>query len=607
MSLFAELKRRNVLRVAAAYIVASWLVIQVVETIFPAFGFGDAAIRVVVIVFGIGLLPVLILAWAFEITPEGLKLEKDVDRSQSITPYTGKKLDRMIMIVLALALGYFAFDKFVLSPQRQADELATATEEAHLEGRTEALVESYGDHSIAVLPFVDMSQEGDQEYFSDGIAEELLNLLAKIPELRVISRSSAFSYKGKDFKLGVIARELNVANILEGSVRKAGNQVRVTAQLIEARSDTHLWSETYDRPLDNIFAIQDDIAAKIVAQLKVELLGKTPTVQETDPEAYSLFLEGRYLRRQTSADSLEQSRKLLEQVLEIDPEYLPAMDDLISVVMNQAHSGERPFNEAFEMARELTLKGLAIDPDFARFYIQLGWIESYFDGDMEAAARSYQRALTLDPTNTTSLGDTATFLWLLGRIDEAIALGEYINIRDPVHPVGLINLAVYSSSAGRYAEAISRYRKALSLSPDYGGAQFYLAGALLEAGDPDTALVEVEKEASAGFRLSGLAIVHHALGNTQESDKALQTLTDDYADDWSLSIAQVLAFRGDIDAAFEWIDKAIEQGSPELAEIIVNNLYANLYDDPRWPILLEKLGKSPEQLAAIEFEVRIPD
>ena len=607
MSLFTELKRRNVLRVVAAYIVASWLVIQVVETIFPAFGFGDAAIRVVVIVLGIGLLPVLILSWAFEITPEGLKLEKDVDRSQSITPHTGKKLDRMIMVVLALALGYFALDKFVLSPQRQADELATATEEAHLEGRTEALVESYGDHSIAVLPFVDMSQEGDQEYFSDGIAEELLNLLAKIPELRVISRSSAFSYKGKDFKLGVVARELNVANILEGSVRKAGNQVRVTAQLIEARSDTHLWSETYDRPLDNIFAIQDDIAANIVTQLKVELLGKTPTVQETDLAAYSLFLEGRYQRRQNSADSLEKSQKLLEQVLAIDPDYLPAMDDLITVYINQAHTGERSFDEGYELARKLTLKGLAIDPDFGRLYIQLGWIEAFFDGDMEAAARSYERGLALAPTNTTSMGDAATFLFILGRLDEAIALGDYMNTRDPIHPVGLINQGNVLLTARRYEEAIANLRKALSLSPGYGGAQFYLGTALLEAGDPETALVEIEKESSDGFRLTGLAIVHYALGNTQEADEALQTLIDDHADDWSLSIAQALAYRGDIDAAFDWIDMAVEQGHAELAEIIVNSLYANLYNDPRWSILLETLGKSPEQLAAIEFKVSLPN
>jgi len=253
MNFLAELRRRNVLRVGAAYIVTGWLIIQVVETVLPAYGYGDAAIRLVVTLLAIGLIPSLIFAWAFELTPDGIKKEKDIDRTHSITPTTGKKLDRIIMVILALALGYFAVDKFVFSQSRET----AIAETARQEGRSEALVESFGDHSIAVLPFVDMSPQGDQEYFSDGIAEELLNLLAKIPELRVISRSSAFSYKGKDINLADVARELNVAHILEGSVRKAGNQVRITAQLIDARSDTHLWSETYDRPLDNIFAVQD--------------------------------------------------------------------------------------------------------------------------------------------------------------------------------------------------------------------------------------------------------------------------------------------------------------------------------------------------------------
>jgi adenylate cyclase len=283
MSFFAELKRRNVIRVGAAYVVLAWLVIQVAETIFPLFGYGDAPARIVVVVLAIAFIPALTFAWAFELTPEGLKKESEVDRSQSVTPQTGKKLDRVIMVVLALGLAYFAFDKFVLHPQREAakdEQFAGQVERAKQQGRTEALVESYGDQSIAVLAFDDMSQAGDQEYLSDGIAEELLNLLAKIPELRVISRSSAFSFKGKDLPLTEIAQQLNVAHILEGSVRKAGNRVRITAQLIEARSDTHLWSETYDRELNDIFAIQDEIAVVVVEQLKLTLLGAAPHVQE---------------------------------------------------------------------------------------------------------------------------------------------------------------------------------------------------------------------------------------------------------------------------------------------------------------------------------------
>ena len=305
MSFFNELKRRNVIRVATAYAVAAWLVIQVVETIFPIYGLSDASIRLVIGVLAIGLIPALVFAWAFELTPEGLKKESEIDRTRSITPHTGKKLDRMIIVVLALALGYFGFDKFVLGPQREAagqEQVAGQVEEARQQGRTEALVESYGDKSIAVLPFVNTSSDVEQEYFSDGISEELLSLLAKIPELRVISRSSAFSYKGKDIRVVKVAEELNVAHILEGSVRRAGNKVRITAQLIEARSDTQLWSDTYDRHLDDIFAIQDEIAATVVEQLKITLLGDAPKVRETSPEAYALFLQARHLGRQGSVE-----------------------------------------------------------------------------------------------------------------------------------------------------------------------------------------------------------------------------------------------------------------------------------------------------------------
>ena len=397
MSFFVELKRRNVIRVAVAYVVAAWLVIQVVETIFPAFGFGDAAIRTVVIVLAIGLVPAVIFAWAFELTPDGLKREKDVDRSQSIAPRTGKRLDRVIMVVLALALGYFAFDKFVLAPQRTADlqqelteQLATVAEEAREAGRTDALLESYGDKSIAVLPFVNMSADKDQEYFSDGIAEELLNLLAKVSALRVISRTSAFSFKGTDLKLTEVAEELNVANILEGSVRRAGDRIRVTVQLIEARSDTHLWSETYDRTFDDIFAIQDEIAAKVVEQLKITLLGAAPTIEATDPRAYSLYLRARSLGRRVTKAGMEQSNALFEQALTIDPGYAAAIDGLTRNYNNQASNGLLPAAEGSALAREMTRRALAVDPDNALAHAQLGWIAMYYDNDLAGGGASFR-------------------------------------------------------------------------------------------------------------------------------------------------------------------------------------------------------------------------
>jgi adenylate cyclase len=442
--LFNELKRRNVLRVAAAYVVVAWLLIQVAETIFPLFGFDDSPARIVVIVLAIGLIPALIFAWAFEMTPEGLKKESEIDRTRSITPHTGKKLNRMIMLALALALSYFAFDKFVLDPQREAEQqqqqveqLASVAQEARQEGRTEALVESYGDKSIAVLPFVNMSSDEEQEYFSDGLSEELLNLLAKLPELRVISRSSAFSYKGKDFKIADVGRELNVSNVLEGSVRKAGNMVRITAQLIKVDGDIHLWSETYDRSLDNIFVIQDEIASEVVNKLKITLLGRAPDTRKTDPEAYALYLQGRHLRHQTIAGAYDKAQALLQQALEIDPDYAEAWVELAKVYTNQANLSLRPYDEAFQLATEASNRAIAIDPEYAQAHANLSYIARSYDNDLVTAARELQLALRLEPANTDIIRSAASLVMSLGRLDEAIALSEFVVDRDPVSPAAI--------------------------------------------------------------------------------------------------------------------------------------------------------------------------
>jgi TolB-like protein/Tfp pilus assembly protein PilF len=609
LSFFNELKRRNVLRVAAAYVVAAWLVIQVVETIFPAFGFGDSALRIVTIVFGIGLIPTLVFAWAFEMTPEGLKKEKDVDRTQSITPHTGKKLDRMIMLVLALALGYFAFDKFVLDPQRDAavqEQMAGQVEEARQQGRTEALVESYGDKSIAVLPFVNMSDDASNEFFSDGISEELLNLLAKITDLRVISRSSAFSYKGKDINLSKVAEELNVAHILEGSVRKAGNKVRITAQLIEARSDTHLWSETYDRELDDIFAIQDEISATVVEQLKVTLLGAAPHIKVIDPEAYTLFLKARQLGRQFTLESLEHSNTLYRQALAIDPDYADAWDGLASNYTSQAGRGPLSIAEGYQRARAAAEKALVIDPEYAPAYATLGWLAMDYKNDLVEAARHYERALELDPADTTIIGGVAMLLKSLGRLDESITLGEYFTARDPLNAVSHYNLGLSYLFAGRWADAIASYQTARRLSPEMIGAQYFIGTALLFQGDVQKALGSMQQESYEARRLIGLAEVHYALDERDAADAALAKLIAKYEKGWAYNIAHVLAFRNDADQAFEWLDMAVEYGDGGLSEILGQPEFDSIKSDPRWLLFLESIGKSPAQLGAIKFEVTLP-
>jgi TolB-like protein/lipoprotein NlpI len=606
LSFINELKRRNVLRVAAAYVVAAWLVIQVVETIFPVYGLSDASIRIVITMLAIGLVPTLIFAWVFELTPEGLKKETEVDRSQSIAPRTGRKLDRVIMVVLALALGYFAFDKFVLESQKLAsleEQKNAEVAKARQEGRTEGLVESYGDKSIAVLPFVNMSSDVEQEYFSDGISEELLNLLAAIPKLRVISRSSAFSYKGKDIKLAQVAEELNVAHILEGSVRKAGNEVRITAQLIDARSDTHLWSETYDRTLENIFAIQDEISAAVVEQLKITLLGAAPRVQETNPEAYALYLQARYLGRQLTAESFEQSIALYQQVLSIDPGYAAAWSGIATSYINQAAYNMRPRDEGFALARDAVDKALALEPDYARAIENLGWIAMTYDRDLAVAVRHYERALDLDPADISIIRGAAALLANLGRQEQSIALGEYVIARDPVNPKGHFNLGLSYYHAGRWDDAIASFRTVQRLSPAVTAPDFRISQSLLFKGEAEAALAEPVRDKAEN--LVKLVITHYALGNMPASGAALGELIKEHGTSMYYFIAGVLAYRNEADRAFEWLEKAVVHGGIN-SQVAAESLFNNIHNDPRWLPFLESIGKSPEKLAAIEFKVTLP-
>ena len=600
MSFYHELKRRNVFRVGAAYIFAAWLLIQVAETIFPLFGYGDTPARITVILLAIGFPLFLVFSWVFELTPEGLKKEKDVDHTASVVRKTGKQLDRIIIVLLALALGYFAFDKFVLDP---AQDLKIA-ETARQEGRSEALVESYGDKSIAVLPFVNLSADPEQEYFSDGISEELLNLLARIPELRVISRSSAFYYKGKDIDIPTIAQQLNVTHILEGSVRKAGNRVRITAQLVEARSDTHIWSDIFDRTLDDIFTTQNEIASDVVMQLKVKLLEESAAVQQTNPVAYTLYLQASHVRRQGTAESTGKAIELLNQALAIEPTYARAWTGLASAYSFLATSGLRPKDEAFQLAREAATQALAIDPDYAMAHTNLGWIALNYD-DLVAAAEHLQRALAVEPTDQNILSYAASLIRALGRLDEAIALEEHLLARDPVNSYHTFNLGYSYLLAGRWDETIVAFRTVLTLSPNFRSAHYWIGVALLLKGESVAALAAFEQEVDEEYRVMGTALALHAMGRQTEYEAALAELIERWGEQWPQDVAQVFAWTGDADSAFAWLDKAVAQNKYE--GDFQFPLYTPLHADPRWLAFRERTGQSEVRLAAIVFRVTVPE
>jgi adenylate cyclase len=600
VSLFNELKRRNVLRVAAAYIVASWLIVQVVETVFPAFGFSDAAVRIAVIVLAIGFLPVLVFAWAFELTPDGLKREQDVDRSRSVTPEAGRKLDRIIMVMLALGLAYFAFDKFVLSASREA----SIAETARRVGRSEALVESFGDASIAVLPFDNISDDPSNEYFSDGITEEILNLLSKIPELRVVSRSSAFAYKDKEIHVPEVAATLNVANILEGSVRKAGNRVRITAQLIDARSDTHLWSETYDRTLEDVFAVQDEIAAAVSEALKLELVDGPPSAAVTDTQAHEYYLQAVYFYNRRSSADYKKALEYLEKTLAEDPDYVPAWITLSSTYAILANSEFMPYDEGYGLSIEAVDEAAKRDPDSP--HAIRCWIAMMYEHDYVGAARHCRRALELQPNSVGALNNAAVLTQIIGRREDSITFLERAIKLSPTDPIPYVNLASRYTSLGMLDEAEAAAMKALELNPHIYSAPVELASVSLFRGDPEQALQRAEGIQRESFARLIRAIARYDLGQVDESNRELETLIADYADTRAYYIAMVYAWRPDNDQAFEWLDRAIDENQ-NIDALKTEPLFRNLYDDSRWEETLMRVGLADSQVSEIEFDVALSD
>jgi TolB-like protein/Tfp pilus assembly protein PilF len=460
--------------------------------------------------------------------------------------------------------------------------------------------------SIAVLPFLDMSAGKDQEYMSDGLAEELLNLLARVPALRVTSRSSAFSFKGKNLDAPEIARRLHVANLLEGSVRKSGNRLRIDAQLIDARTDSNLWSETYERTLNDIFAVQDEIAAAVVGRLKITLLGTAPKATVTDPKAYALFLQARPLARQHSASGYEQSNALYQQALAIDASYAPAWDGLAYNYRRQANNGMRPMEEGYQLAREALAKSLAADPNYAPSVAALGRIALDHDGDFATAARQLERALSLAPTDADIVYTAARVAEGLGRLKQSMPMDEYALKHDPLNPTLQNIVGIDYRYANRLDESIKAFRKVLQLSPGNISAHYRMGETLLAKGDYTAALTAIQQEPNEGWRLVGLPMAYYAVGDKANSDAALAELIQKDGQKWPSMVAYVQAYRGDIDAAFEWLDKAASAHDPSLATLVVEPLYAPLYKDPRWLPFLRKIGRAPEQLDAINFNVKPP-
>jgi TolB-like protein/Flp pilus assembly protein TadD len=460
---------------------------------------------------------------------------------------------------------------------------------------TAVAVAAPDDKSIAVLPFADMSAGQDQEYFADGLSEELLNLLAKLPELRVIGRTSSFQFKGRNEDLRVIGEKLNVAHILEGSVRKSGEKLRITAQLIRAADGSHLWSQTYDRTLDDIFVVQDDIAGEVVQALKLTLLATTSVTRSrpVDPEAYNLALQGRYFLERRGQKNFARAAHYFNQAREHDPDYAPAWVGLSQAYANQADDGYVPVADGYRRAREAAEKALALDPQLTDAHLALGWIQLTYDWDWAAADTSFRKALALEPGSALAPRLAGVQSLNLGRINEAIDLTNQAIERDPLRPNSYNNLGIALLAVERDTEAEAAFRKALELDPDGALWHKMLGRALLLQGKTDAALREIELEPDEGWRLSELPLAYHALGRRKEADAALAALKEKYAEDSAYQIAEAHAFRGEVDLAFEWLERAYKQRDGGVTGIKGARMMRGLVGDPRYKAFLRKL-KLPE-------------
>jgi TolB-like protein/Tfp pilus assembly protein PilF len=489
MNFISELKRRNVIRMAGLYLVGAWLITQVSATVLPLFHAPEWLPQGVVVALAVGFIPAMVFAWIFELTPDGLKRDADVVPSESIAPQTAQKMNRLIVALLVLAVVYFGFDKFVLAPKREAALVETTSKNvaAKTVANIDAEKNKINPRSIAVLPFTNMSGDTANEYFSDGISEEILNVLAGTPELQVAARTSSFSFKGKNIEIPEIAKELGVRMVLEGSVRKQGDKVRITAQLIDAGNGFHMWSETYDRDLKDIFVIQDEIAKAIGDQLQLKMAGLSkpgePASGTKNLEAYDLYLRGMALWHTRKEQALWDAIKLFEQATALDPSFAQAYaGKALAYTIMGDYSNRMPYLETLTRGRDAAEMAVALDPSLPEPYAALA-NNAVKEIRRETANALISRSIALRPSFATAHQWRGTQLMSSGKLAEGLASLEQATALNPRARVVAQNHAFILRTLGREAEAKNRCLQALAFAPDYSACMEDIAMVELTLGN----------------------------------------------------------------------------------------------------------------------------
>jgi adenylate cyclase len=583
-----ELNRRNVVRVALLYLLFCWLILDPLHVIFHMLEVPTWANRLVILLLALGFPGVVLFAWAYEITPEGLKPTAAVAHGQSITKHTGRRLDRAIIVVLTLALAYFVSDKFWLSrPAAGPEHVSEATR-----GAGAALNTGSADRSIAVLPFLDLSEKKDQEYFADGMAEEIIDLLARIPHLTVIGRTSSFQFKGKNTDLREVGKALGAAYVLEGSVRRSQDRIRVSVQLIDARDGSHRWSDSYDRPIGDVLKVQDDIAAGLVRTIQVQVGAADLPARATvlNPEAYTLFLRGRAARDRQNIQGVEDAVGYYEQALKIDPTFVPAAVGL-------AHASVAIFNYTrtesdASQARAAIDAALRLDSNLADMHSMRAWLYLNHGLNWAAAEAELTQASRMDPESYSVQIDAGSLACLLGRWDEAMRYFRAALSHDPFNPGTIFLSAACLLRSGHFIEAEEQARHALAISPTDDPAWAVLGRVLLARGELSGALEAFRRTSWRHNRLVGLTAAYYAMDRRAESDQAMRQLEAEAATEDPYEVAEGRAYRGEFEESLKWLERTQLRRNVDLlvAGVKGDPAFARYTDDPRYRVWLRKMN-----------------
>ena len=572
---FGELKRRNVYKVAVAYGVVGWLLIQVATQVFPFLEIPNWAIRLVILVIAVGFPVALLIAWAFELTPEGIKRTEVADAARQHSH--GGVWIVVVLVAATLSLGLFLLGRYTAGRgTTRLSEAATV-----VPGK-----------SIAVLPLINESGDPKDEYFSDGLSEELIAALAQISGLKVIGRSSSFRFKDRTEEPKTIGEKLGVSTLLEGTVRKQGDRVRIVAELINAADGIEVWNRTFDHELKDIFAVQQEIAKAVAESLRVTLLGseeKSAQMATNSVEAHNAYLQGHFYSVRRNAEDYRKAIDYFDQAIQLDPNYALAYAERSEVwtVMGDL-TGQR--STAFSKARSDAEKAVAIAPSLAEAHAALGWVRAFTEWKFAEGLSELQRAKELSPANPTANDLLARAIVYTGRMEEAERQARQAVELDPLSAATQFTLGRVLFYAGKLDEAYAAGRKMAELYPSASSSHRWQVLVAVQRGDGETALREAQLEPDDSIRPFQLALAQYVRGDRKAADAALADLIANSRDGLAYQVSQVYAVRGEVDKAFEWLQIAFDNHDGGMPSLLVDPLLRGLRDDPRYKNLVAKVG-----------------